>query len=170
MRRLEPRPLRNTTMSIASTMRLRGTVTTASCTSCSSRERPAAAELACTVVIPPGWPVFQALSMSRASGPRTSPTTIRSGRSRSVERTRSASVATPGLVRSATQSAAAHLSSRVSSRMTTRSSRPATSASRALTSVVLPDDVPPTTRMVLRSATARARTLAWAPDMMRAET
>ncbi len=34
---------------------------------------------------------------------------MRSGRSRSVERTRSANVATPGLVRSATQSAAAHL-------------------------------------------------------------
>ena len=37
IRRLAPRPLRNTMMSIASTMRMRGTVTTASCTSCSKR-------------------------------------------------------------------------------------------------------------------------------------
>ena len=42
-----------------------------------------------------GWPVFQALSMSRASPPRTSPTIIRSGRSRSVERTRSAMATAP---------------------------------------------------------------------------
>src|SRR5215467_13790468 len=88
-------------MSIASTISSRGTVITASCTNCSSRARPASAELACTVVMPPGWPVFQALSMSSASGPRASPTMMRSGRKRSVERTRSASETMPGLVRSA---------------------------------------------------------------------
>ena len=60
--------------------------------------------------------------MSRASAPRTSPTMMRSGRSRSVERTRSARVTTPALVRSATQSGAAHCSSRVSSMRMTRSS------------------------------------------------
>ena len=95
---------------------------------------------------------------------------MRSGRNLSVERTRSASVATPGLVRSATQSAAAHLSSRVSSRMTTRSPRSAISASSALTRVVLPEDVPPTTRMFLRSRTLSASTSAWRTDMMRAAT
>ena len=47
---------------------------------------------------------------------------MRSGRSRRVERTRSASVTTPALVRSATQSGAAHCSSRVSSMRMTRSS------------------------------------------------
>ena len=38
--------------------------------------------LACTVVIEPSWPVFIAWSMSRASPPRHSPTTMRSGRIR----------------------------------------------------------------------------------------
>ena len=47
--------------------------------------------------MPPGWPVFQAFSMSSASAPRTSPTMMRSGRRRSVERTRSASETTPRL-------------------------------------------------------------------------
>ncbi len=38
--------------------------------------------LACIVVIEPSWPVFMAWSMSSVSGPRHSPTTIRSGRIR----------------------------------------------------------------------------------------
>ena len=44
-------------------------------------EAAAAAELAWSVASPPGWPVFHAFTRARASGPRTSPTTIRSGRS-----------------------------------------------------------------------------------------
>ena len=43
--------------------------------------------------MPPGWPVPQAFSRSSASGPRTSPIGIRSGRSRRDERTRSESEA-----------------------------------------------------------------------------
>jgi len=38
----------------------------------------------CAVVSDPSWPVFMAWSMSSASPPRTSPTTIRSGRMRSA--------------------------------------------------------------------------------------
>ena len=40
--------------------------------------------LAWTVVSEPSWPVFMACSMSSASPPRTSPTTMRSGRMRSA--------------------------------------------------------------------------------------
>ena len=40
------------------------------------------AVFACTVVSDPSWPVFIACSMSSASSPRTSPTTMRSGRIR----------------------------------------------------------------------------------------
>ena len=46
-------------------------------------------ELAWIVVIDPSWPVFIACSMSKASEPRTSPTTIRSGRIRRAFLTRS---------------------------------------------------------------------------------
>ena len=55
----------------------------------SSRARASRAVLAWTVVIEPAWPVFMAWSMSRASPPRHSPTTIRSGRIRRALRTRS---------------------------------------------------------------------------------
>ena len=74
--------------------------------------------------------------------------------------------ATPSLVRSATRFGAVHCSSRVSSISTTRSPVLATSARSALTSVVLPVDVPPATRMFLRSA-RRGAALPHAPrDMM----
>src|SRR3546814_8671367 len=71
--------------------------------------------------MPPGCPVFQLFSMSNASRPRTSPTIMRSGRRRSVDRTRSAIVTAPApvgpteRVRSATTSLAAHCNSRVRS-------------------------------------------------------
>ena len=86
---------------------------------------------------------------------------MRSGRSRRAERTRSDSEAAPSLVRSATRFGAAHCSSRVSSISTTRSPVLATSASSALTSVVLPVEVPPATRMFLRSRTATRSSSAW---------
>ena len=74
--------------------------------------------------MPPGWPVFQALSMSSASAPRTSPTMMRSGRRRSVERTRSAMVTHARRACAARPCRrAAHCSSRVSSIRITRSSR-----------------------------------------------
>ncbi len=58
-------------------------------TSVSSRAIASRGELACTVDNEPSWPVFIACSMSRHSPPRTSPTTMRSGRIRSELRTRS---------------------------------------------------------------------------------
>ena len=51
--------------------------------------------LAWIVVSEPSWPVFIAWSMSTASPPRHSPTTIRSGRMRSAFRTRSRIVIAP---------------------------------------------------------------------------
>ena len=46
-------------------------------------------ELACSVPIEPSWPVFIACNRSNASGPRTSPTMMRSGRMRRQFFTRS---------------------------------------------------------------------------------
>ena len=59
--------------------------------------RPSASRgvLAWTVVSEPSWPVFIACSMSSASPPRTSPTTMRSGRMRRLLRTRSRCVTSP---------------------------------------------------------------------------
>ena len=64
-------------------------------TSVSRRAIASRGELACTVESEPSWPVFIACSMSRLSPPRTSPTTMRSGRMRSELRTRSRMVISP---------------------------------------------------------------------------
>ncbi len=45
----------------------------------SIRDRHSRGLLACSVPIEPSWPVFMACRRSNASGPRTSPTMIRSG-------------------------------------------------------------------------------------------
>ena len=58
---------------MVSAMRARGTVTTASWMSCSSRRSAPIAEPAWRVPTPPGWPVPQAFRRSSASAPRTSP-------------------------------------------------------------------------------------------------
>ena len=46
----------------------------------SSLDSASRGEFACSVPIEPSWPVFMAWRRSKASGPRTSPTMIRSGR------------------------------------------------------------------------------------------
>ena len=61
----------------------------------SRRDSASRGLLACTVVSEPSWPVFMAWSMSSASPPRTSPTTMRSGRMRRALRTRSRMVIAP---------------------------------------------------------------------------
>ena len=58
-------------------------------TQCASRVRACSAEFAWMVLRLPRWPVFSACSRSNASGPRTSPTRIRSGRCLSAARRRS---------------------------------------------------------------------------------
>src|SRR3546814_7636378 len=67
----------------------------------------------------------------------------------------------PSLGRIATRFGALHCNSRVSSMRTTRSGVFETSARRALVSVVFPVDVPPATRILLRSATAARSVSAW---------
>jgi hypothetical protein len=91
---------------------------------------------------------------------------MRSGRSRSEERTRSVSDATPSLVRIATRFGAMHCNSRVSSISTTRSPVATISCNRALTNVVLPVEVPPAMSTFQRSATAVLSVTACAEVMM----
>jgi hypothetical protein len=59
------------------------------------RFRASRGVLAWRVVRLPSWPVFMAWSMSTASGPRTSPTMIRSGRIRRELMTRERTVTSP---------------------------------------------------------------------------
>ena len=127
--------------------------------------RPAAArprgEFACTVVSEPSWPVFSACSMSSASAPRTSPTTIRSGRIRSALRTSWRIVTSPrpsrfaGRASSRTTCRWRSRSSAASSIVTIRSS-PGIAPDSAFSVVVLPDPVPPLTRIDARAATLTA--------------
>ena len=131
-------------------------------TSTSSRWITSFELLAWTVVIEPSWPVFMACSMSSASGPRHSPTTMRSGRMRRAFFTRSRIVYSPApsmlaaLVSSVTTCSLASCSSVVSSIVTIRSLSGMKSL-RQLSSVVLPVPVPPVTRMFLRPSTAARR-------------
>src|SRR5581483_3732723 len=76
-------------LAICSRIARSGRSTPAVNTSVSSRESASRGEFAWMVVSEPSWPVFIACSMSTDSGPRTSPTMIRSGRMRSALRTRS---------------------------------------------------------------------------------
>ena len=100
--------------------------------------------------------------MSSASGPRTSPTTIRSGRIRSALRTSRRIVTSPrpsrfgGRASSRTTCGWRSRSSAASSIVTTRSPAPM-NADSALSVVVLPEPVPPQTRRLARARTARAR-------------
>ena len=104
----------------------------------------------------PSWPVFMAWSMSRASGPRHSPTMIRSGRMRSALRTRSRVVTSPspsmlaGRVSIRTTCGCWSRSSAASSIVATRSSA-GMNADRAFSSVVLPLPVPPEIMMLTRA-------------------
>ena len=61
----------------------------------SQRDSASRGLLACSVPIEPSWPVFMACSRSNASGPRTSPTMMRSGRIRRQLRTSSRMVTWP---------------------------------------------------------------------------
>ncbi|MNM80134.1 hypothetical protein D3C81_920850 [compost metagenome] len=118
--------------------------------------------LACAVVNEPSWPVFIACSMSSASPPRHSPTTMRSGRMRRAFFTRSRMVIWPlpsmfgGRASSATRLGWTRRNSAASSMVTTRSLS-GMKLDRMLSSVVLPEPVPPLTTMFRRSLTAMIR-------------
>src|SRR2546422_576859 len=118
--------------------------------------------LACSVLIEPSWPVFIAWSMSSASPPRTSPTMIRSGRMRSELRTRSRIMIWPcpstlaGLDSRLITWTWRNRNSAASSHVTIRSLA-GMNPDRTLSSVVLPEPVPPETMMVSRDFTAASR-------------
>src|SRR5262249_42648808 len=114
----------------------------------SRRDSASRGLLACSVPIEPSWPVFIACSRSNASGPRTSPTMIRSGRIRRQLRTRSRMVTWPspsrfgGRVSRRTTCGCCSCSSAASSQVMTRSSWSMKRVS-VLSKVVLPEPVPP---------------------------
>ncbi len=135
--------------------------------SVSTRRSASSGELAWTVVSEPSWPVLSACSMSSASGPRTSPTTIRSGRMRSALRTSWRIVTSPRPSRFAGRDSRRTTwrwrsrSSAASSTVTMRSP-PGMAPERALSVVVFPEPVPPLTRIEARPATATASSSATA--------
>ena len=145
----------------------------------SSRARASRGVLAWTVVIEPAWPVFMAWSMSRASPPRTSPTTIRSGRIRRALRTRSRMRTSPrpsllaGRDSSRTTWGCWSWSSAASSMVTMRS-RSGMNDDSTLRVVVLPVPVPPETRTLSLPRTLasrnRARSMVIDPKLMRSAT
>ncbi len=122
------------------------------------------AELAWIVHIP-GSPEFSAISRSRLSSCRTSPTTMRDGRIRSASFTRRRSLISPVPSRLgwrhciATTSGSGTLSSKTSSQVTTRSPD-GIAAVRQLSNVVLPAWVPPATRTLSPDETAASRNVA----------
>ena len=128
----------------------------------SMRRSASAGEFACTVVSDPSCPVLSAWSMSSASAPRTSPTTIRSGRMRSALRTSWRIVTSPRPSRFAGRASRRttcrwrRRSSAASSIVTIRSS-PGIAPDNAFRVVVLPEPVPPLTSSEARAVTHSAR-------------
>ena len=157
-----------------SRMARRGRLGFPSCTSVSMRVRVAHTSSAWTVNITPSWPVLAAVRMAAISGPRASPSQIRSGFMRSACRTRSAIVtaSTPSAcsrVTNWTQFGTGTCSSGVSSMVITRSSSSST-LPQALRKVVLPEAVPPLTTMFSRARTAASTNLATASSIVPSRT
>src|SRR5689334_19207322 len=122
------------------------------------RRSASPADIACTVVNEPSWPVVNALNISSASPPRTSPTTIRSGRIRSAFRTSARIVTSPrpstfgGRASNRTTCSCRNASSAASSTVTIRSPS-GIAPDSAFNVVVLPDPVPPLTNTDARQRT-----------------
>ena len=118
--------------------------------------------LAWPVDIEPSWPVFMAWSMSSASPERHSPTMMRSGRMRRALRTSSRIGIAPlpsmfgGRDSSVTTCSWRSCSSAASSIVTIRSSF-GMNDERTLSVVVLPEPVPPETKMFRRASTHARR-------------
>ena len=128
----------------------------------STRDSASRGEFEWMVVIDPSWPVFMACIMSRASPPRTSPTTILSGRMRRAFRTRSRIVTSPrpsmfgGRYSRRTTCGCWSRSSAESSIVRMRSSSGRNDDS-TFSVVVFPAPVPPETRMFRRPRTQASR-------------
>ena len=128
----------------------------------SSRDSMSRGLLAWPVDIEPSWPVFMAWSMSSASPERHSPTMIRSGRMRRALRTSSRIGIAPlpsmlgGRDSRVTTCSWRSWSSAASSIVTIRSSF-GMNDERTLRVVVLPEPVPPETKMFRRASTHARR-------------
>ena len=114
------------------------------------------------VVMEPSCPVFIAWSISSASAPRHSPTMMRSGRMRSVLMTRSRIVMRPcpstfaGRASRRQRFSCESFSSAESSTVMMRSFS-GMNCERMFSRVVLPEPVPPETRILRRARTASRR-------------
>ena len=121
-----------------------------------NRDTVSRAEVACTVAQLPRWPVVNAINMSIASAPRTSPTINRSGRNRNEVRTSCCRDNSPrfselaGRVCRRTTWELLKRSSAVSSTTTSRSLEQKCEAA-ADNSEVFPLDVAPDTTTFIRS-------------------
>ena len=115
-------------------------------------------ELACTVVSEPSWPVFMACNMSKASSPRTSPTTMRSGRIRRLLMTscRWRTAPLPSMLGgrvSRRTTCSCFICNSAASSMVTMRSLFGMYPERTLSTVVLPAPVPPEIRRLRRPFT-----------------
>jgi hypothetical protein len=169
----------STAAAIISRMARSGSSTPAISTSISRRDRASRGLLACRVVSEPSWPVFIAWSMSRASPPRHSPTTMRSGRMRSVLRTSSRIGTSPrpsalaGRASRVTTWGCCSCSSAASSTVMMRSCS-GMNRDSTLSRVVLPEAVPPETSTLslprTQASSSTARSSESEPKLMRSAT
>ena len=154
--------IRSTAEAICSRMARSGRSTPAIRTIVSRRDSMSRGLLAWPVDIEPSWPVFMAWSMSSASPERHSPTMMRSGRMRRALRTSSRIGTAPlpsmfgGRDSSVTTCSWRSCSSAASSMVTMRSSFGMKDES-TLSVVVLPEPVPPETKMLRRASTHARR-------------
>ena len=154
--------MRSTAEATCSRMARSGRSTPAIRTIVSSRDSMSRGLLAWPVDIEPSWPVFMAWSMSSASPERHSPTMIRSGRMRRALRTSSRIGIAPlpsmfgGRDSRVTTCSWRSWSSAASSIVTIRSSF-GMNDDRTLRVVVLPEPVPPETKMFRRASTHARR-------------
>ena len=119
--------------------------------------------LAWIVVSEPSWPVFIACNISMHSSPRTSPSTIRSGRIRSALMTNSLCRTAPlpstfGGRHSSRTTCECFICNSAESSMVTIRSRSSIKPDITFSKVVLPAPVPPETMMFSRACTAPFRT------------
>ncbi|MNM83227.1 hypothetical protein D3C81_952810 [compost metagenome] len=127
----------------------------------SSRLIISAVLLACPVERLPSWPVFIACSMSSASAPRTSPTTIRLGRIRSEDRIKSRTVISPFpsvfafRVSSDTRFGTVTICNSAESSIVITLSSDGINWDKAFKNVVFPEPVPPLIKMLYLLRTSR---------------
>ena len=131
----------------------------------SKRDKASRGLLACAVVNEPSWPVFIACNISSASPERTSPTIILSGRIRRALRTKSRIEICPlpsifaGRDSKVTTCSCCRRNSAASSIVTMRS-RWGRKEETTFKVVVLPEPVPPDTKILTRALTQACKNFA----------